>query len=354
MREIDMKPLAVRRVASAVIAGTLAVGLALAGAGPWALVAQTVATGLIGTIMIFVLTRWRPSREISWSEAKTLTGFSVSVVGNQFVHQLRDRGDELLIGAILGTEALGFWAIATRFLRTALDLFTSVVLTVSLSSFAKVAADRPRLVGAIRGAVSASSLLVVPGLVALAIVTPVLVPFAFGTQWQPAVIPAQIITLAGVVNAIQWVDSNVWYAIGRPGTELLLTAVISAVHLGLVAAAASLGADQFGNALVAVALAVMIRTIALSPLRFLTLRFVGGIPFTIYADLWRIATAAAVMAAAMWGVSLLLTAVPPLVFLLVEAVVGGVVYGCVVLLAARALTLRLLGDVRGLRRPRTA
>jgi len=313
-----------------------------------------VATAVLGAVMIFALTRWRPTRQFSWPEAKVLTGFSLSVVGNQLIHQLRDRGDELLIGAILGTEALGFWAVATRFLRTAIDVFTSVVLTVSLSSFSKVADDRPRLVGAIRGAVSASALLVVPGLVALAIVTPVLIPFAFGAQWEPAVIPAQIITLAGVVNAIQWVDSNVWYAIGRPGMELLLTATISGVHLALVAGACLLGADRFGNALVAVALAVMIRMVIMFPLRFLTLRFVAGIPFRVYADLWRIAVAAASMAAAMWGARLLLADARPLTFLLIEVVLGGMVYLGIVFLTANQLTRRLVNDVRGLRRPRTA
>ena len=348
-RDLNMRPIATRGVISSLIGGIGAVVLAFLGAGAWALIFQLLATQLLSAIMIVALTRWRPSFVFDRAEARVMTKFGVNVVGTQLINQLRDRGDELLIGGILGPQALGFWVIATRIYRTAVDLFTSVVTTVTLSSFAKVGHDRERLINAVRAAISASAIVVIPGLVALSVLSPVLIPFAFGESWQSSVFPAQILTLAGAFQAMQWIDSNIWWTLGKSGTEFLLATGISAVHLAVVALAAPHGLDV-------VAVAILARTVLLSPIRVLFLKFRAKLSLTIYSNVWRVAIAAAVMAAAMVGVSLVVDGLSAVPYLIVEGITGLVVYLGMALLLVRPLVLRIAKDFRLLRpgKPSTA
>jgi O-antigen/teichoic acid export membrane protein len=348
-RELDMRPIAVRGVFSSAIGGIGAVILAFLGAGAWALVFQLVTTQLLGCVLLYALTRWRPKLVFSRADAKLMTRFGISVVGSQLINQLRDRGDELLIGGILGPQALGFWVIATRILRTSVDLFTSVVTTVTLSSFAKVGQDVERLTSAVRAAISASAIVVIPGLVALSVLSPVLIPFAFGSKWEPSVFPAQLLTLAGVVQAMQWIDANIWWTLGKAGTEFLLSTGISAAHLAIVALAAPHGLEV-------VAVAILCRTVFLSPIRVLFLKFRAGMSQRIYSNVWRIAICSGVMAAAMIGTSRLIDRLPAVPYLIVEVAVGGLVYLGMSLVLVRPLVLRVAKDVRLLRpgKPSTA
>jgi O-antigen/teichoic acid export membrane protein len=341
-RDLVMKPLAVRGVLSSLIGGVGAVVLAILGAGAWALVFQLLAGQVVSCVLLYALTSWRPRLVFARTEARSMVRFGAAVVGTQLIHQLRDRGDELLIGGLLGPQALGFWTIATRLLRTGLDLFTSVVTTVSLSSFAKVSHDRMRFVGAIRTALATTAAVVIPGLAALAVLTPVLVPFAFGEKWQGSVVPAQLLTAAGIVGALQWVDANVWWALGRSGVELGLAALISTIHLATVALSAPYGLDV-------VALAILIRAVALAPIRVLALNRWAQIPLSIYRPVWRIAVCVLGMVAAIVGLSLPVDGLPALAYLAIIGGVALVVYLGLSMLLSRTLMLDLVRDVRSLR-----
>jgi len=345
LRDLNMKPLAIRGVSSSLAGGAVAIVLAFAGAGAYALIFQLLTTQVVSCILLYAVTRWRPRFLFSRADARIMLRFGVSVVGTNIVHQLRDRGDELLIGGLLGPQALGFWVIATRVLRTAVDVFTAVVTTVSLSSFSRVADDRKRLEGAVRGAISATTIVVIPGLIALCVITPVFLPFAFGDKWEVSVLPAQILTLAGVFNVIQWVDGNIWWAIDRAGTELILVTIVSVGHFIAVAIAAPYG-------LAVVALAILARTLLLFPLRVLALKFIARISLSIYRDVWRVIVSGAFMGAGLYALHFAIDDLQPVLYLAIQIVVGLVLYFAATMVLLRPLVTRLRGDIVSLIRRR--
>ncbi len=64
------------------------------------------------------------------------------------------------------------------------------------------------------------TLVVAPPLVALILLAPILVPAVFGPRWEPAVVPTQILAVAGLISAAQTGVGPLIASLGRPGAML--------------------------------------------------------------------------------------------------------------------------------------
>lgn len=337
-RELKMRPLAIRSAVGASIGAVGAVILALLGAGAWALIFQGGGNILVDIAILWGAVPWRPRFEFSLREARAMLKFGLPTLVTQLVHEGRDRMVELVIGKLLGASALGYWVVATRVTSQLLTLFASVVNAVALPAFSKLKNDPERLRNAVRHAERVCASMAVPGLFAIAAVSPVAVPFLFGQQWATSGQIAQITAITGSITALQWLDGNIWWSLGRPGVELTLVVIISVVHLGAVFLAAPYG-------LLAIALALLARTVLLAPLRVIALVRIGRMPLTIYRDIPGIALSAGAMLAAMIALDRVLPHEPALLYLLVEAAAGIAVYVVVGMLVQRSAFLELRTDV---------
>ena len=74
-----------------------------------------------------------------------MTAFGSSSMLVQLGTQIRDQGETMLVGALAGTTALGYWTVARRFVGVVVDLFASVVGMVAHPVFAKLQDDTTRL-----------------------------------------------------------------------------------------------------------------------------------------------------------------------------------------------------------------
>ncbi|AYG03717.1 lipopolysaccharide biosynthesis protein [Gryllotalpicola protaetiae] len=337
-RELKMRPLAIRSGVGATIGAVGAVILALMGAGAWALIFQGGGNILVDIAILWGAVSWRPRFEFSFREARDMLKFGLPTLATQLVHEGRDRMVELVLGKLLGATALGYWVVATRITSQLLTLFASVVNAVALPAFSKIKDDPERLRNAVRHAERVCASMAVPGLFAIAAVSPVAVPFLFGQQWATSGQIAQLTALTGSITALQWLDGNVWWSLGRPGVELALVTIISAVHVAAVFIAAPYG-------LLAVAFALLARTVLLSPLRVVALVRLGRMPLNIYRDIPGIAVSAGVMLVAMVSIGHVLPHSPALLYLAAEAIIGVAVYFGIGMLVQRSAFVELRTDV---------
>ena len=82
---------------------------------------------------------------------------------------------------------------------------------------------------------------VVPLLALLIVVAPVLVPWLFGDPWRGAVVPTQILAVAGMIAAVLTGYPQVMLAVGRPRVLLQFNLVVLGVYVGVVAATVDRG-----------------------------------------------------------------------------------------------------------------
>lgn len=224
-------------LASAVVG----VALATAGAGVWALVAQTYAQVLASLVLFYGVAQWRPG--LSWDrrESLVMVRYGLSLWGMSSLQFLRTRGDQLIVGAMLGTTALGVYAVAKRMVIFVSDIFGGVVLQVVPSVLAAAKVDHERVRRGYLTAIGTSAAMIVPVTLGLAAVAGVLVPLLFGSQWQAAGPVAQVAALGAGVTVLTQFDRGLFLALDLPKVELRTMAVTSVVGLAAAAAATPWG-----------------------------------------------------------------------------------------------------------------
>lgn len=277
-RELRFRPLAVRQLIGNVAGAAVAVPLALHGAGVWTLVGQVLVAALVSTVLLWLLTDWRPSWEFSRDSLRSMLSFGVHTLGIDLLAALQANLDKIVVGALFDARTLGYYFVAQRATGVVLELATSVLGRVSLSVMSRVQSDRERLNRALRQLTLASSVVALPTFAMLAVFADDLLPLLVGDGWSRSVPLFQVLTLSSALAAVMFFDVNALTAVGRPAVALRLSILLNVVGVGLVLLAAPLGT-------VAVAWSRSLRLLVLWPARLWALRRYAGIDVTRYVGL---------------------------------------------------------------------
>ncbi len=332
-RELAFRSLAIRQLLAAVAGGALGVAAAVSGFGVWSLVAQIVAQGAVGTVVLWVAVPWRPGLNVSVRHFRDLFSFGWSIVVMNLLNFLNRQSDDLLIGAVLGVEALGYYSVGYRILLLLTDVMTRTIESVAFPLFSRVQGDLERLRRGYLMATQISATIATPVFLGVAALAPELIAVAFGDKWHAAVPVMQVLAFIGVLHASLFFNSTVLIATGRPRTALFVTAVNAISNVVAFAVAVQWG-------IVAVAAAYVIRGYLLSPLPVLLVRRVIGFRISEYVSRFAIPFAcSAVMVAAILA---LREAIGPDVPDLLVLILGGALGAGTYLVAMRLIAERFL------------
>jgi len=130
-RHMQFKVLAIRAVAGVVVGGVVAIWMALAGYGVWALVAQRVTLLAVNTVLAWAAVSWRPTWSFSVSAFREIFGLGRSVLALRGAQIARVQVPMALIGALLGPTVLGFFSLAWRLVEIASFLVSTAMRMVS-------------------------------------------------------------------------------------------------------------------------------------------------------------------------------------------------------------------------------
>jgi PST family polysaccharide transporter len=348
-REFGFRTLALRRLAATLVGGVAGIGLAASGAGVWSLVAQTITRSVVGAVVLWVASPWRPGLGVSREDFRDLFGFGMNVVGVEFLQFLTRQGDNLLVGAVLGPVALGFYTMAYRVLLVMNEVFMGTINQVVTPTFSRLQDDLEATRRAYYTALRLSQAVAVPAFVGVALLAPEIITVLFGARWAPSAPVMQALALVGLVQCSTYFDRGVLYAAGKPGLEFRITLVATIGNL-----AAFLVAVRWG--IVAVAVALAIRNFAFWPVRIWALNRVAGIQPWPYLLQWSRPVAASVlMAAAVLGLRALFgEALATPLPLALTVLIATAAYLAALGLLAKDLTRELLRVARSLRAPREA
>lgn len=343
-RALRFRRLAAIDAVSAVVGVTLALSAALAGVEGGALVLG--ALGRVGTIacLSFAVARPRwplPTRAgVSdiYRFASTTTGSSLIFLGYRNV-------DYAVLGAQASPAQVGLYWRAYQLGVEYQGKISQVMLRVSLPIFSRATSlsELQRLRVRI---VRTHATVLIPTLGTFIGVAPVLVPWLFGGAWEPAVVPAQIMALAGMADAVTTGVGPLMIALGRPRALLRWNAVQLLTFTGMVLVLAPHGTTTLA---VGVALFGVFNVVAI---QLVLLRPYAGLPFRqLWEDIRAGCTAGAAVVATTVATRMGLDSMlPDFALLLVLGAVALVTVGTVLRVAFPAQgddVLRVLGKGRG-------
>lgn len=202
-RQLKFKASATVEVASRAIDMFSSVGLALAGAGLYSLIAGRVLGSLSGAAIAMAMSGWRPSLRVDFRGSKQLFKFGGWIVVRSFFQYLADNIDYFFVGRFLGTAELGYYSRAFTIMRLPVRRVTRAVNNVMFSAFARVQNDPARIREGVRKTILAISLVTYPMMIGMGFVAPEFVNLAFGEKWSPMVLPLQVMCLAGVIRSTE-------------------------------------------------------------------------------------------------------------------------------------------------------
>ncbi|HET8878203.1 MAG TPA: lipopolysaccharide biosynthesis protein [Arthrobacter sp.] len=250
-RDLQFKKLTAAPVLKAVTMGAVTLSLAFTGHGAWSLAVGTAAGSVAYAATCWFLVRkhapwqiWRIRRDALLANVK----YGAPVAGSSLLARLIFDIDYLIIGIILGAQALGYYTLAFRLPEVVILNVFFVLSTVLFPLYARVRSEPDRLRAGYLTSVRIQSLYGVTAGVGLAVVAPVLVPLVFGDKWDEAVLPLIFLALYAAARSLGAGANDVYKALGRPG----LSIVVSLVRL-LILLPVLLYASRWGIVGVAVA-----------------------------------------------------------------------------------------------------
>ena len=134
-RDMQFRVQAIRRLTAALVSAAVAVGLALAGAGVWALVGQQVVLEGVTVVLLWALLPWRPSLRFASRYLGELVRFGRRYLGIRVLDYLQVSSDNFLIGVALGAVALGYYVVAYRVLVVLNEVIILTIDRVALTTF---------------------------------------------------------------------------------------------------------------------------------------------------------------------------------------------------------------------------
>jgi O-antigen/teichoic acid export membrane protein len=240
-RNLDTAILARRTLLGRSIGGGVGIGLALAGAGIWSLVALQLVQAVISVWVLWRADPWRPRFILDLAAARTLARFGSHFMGGSLITSLGTSVDSLLVGLLFDPETVGFYVLAARLIEMPCFLVLLPMRMLIMPVLSRL--SNPQEFATSYDMMVRSALLMwMPLLLALG-TSATLLPILFGEKWAGSVTVLQAMSLAAFTMPLWAFVGESLSAAGRPDLFFRL----ATAQVVIVAICVTVGA-QFGLA----------------------------------------------------------------------------------------------------------
>jgi PST family polysaccharide transporter len=219
MKEMEFRKLAIRDMAAVSLAGVVGIELAHAGFGVWSLVAQSLTLSAVNAGMVWVLSSWRPKFIFSLDRVKDMVSFSAHMTGFNAVNYLARNVDKLLIGWFLGSEAVGLYFLAYKFMMLGVENISWVISKVMFPAFSKIQKDLDSVRRIFVQMVRSVALLTFPLMGWLFVLAPEIVRIFLGPHWLATIILIKIFCVCGMAQSLMVLGGTIYMSQGRPDIQ---------------------------------------------------------------------------------------------------------------------------------------
>jgi O-antigen/teichoic acid export membrane protein len=226
-RELRFKKLASIDIVRSFVASLAALALALAGARYWTLVVAELLAATTATILLVGL---RPTSFLwrDFGKVRRAVVFGARTIVDRISWYVYSNADFAVAGRLLGPAALGSYSFAWTLVSLPIEKVTSLIGRVTPSFLAAYRSDPPALRRYVLGITEGLALLTLPATAGIALVAGDIIPLVFGTKWQSAIVPLQVLAACMALRSIVPVINNALTAV-RDVRFMMWRGIVSAV-----------------------------------------------------------------------------------------------------------------------------
>ncbi len=239
-RRLEFNRIGLSEVVSAAVTTVVSIALALAGLDAEAFVLGSIA-GIFAWAVVLLLFAgstplpfWRGAeiREIAAVGAPA-AGAGLAGIGSRNV-------DYAILGARLTPSAVGFYYRAFTLGVEYERKVSGIVSRIAFPVYSRTK-DMVHLRSVRQRIVRLNATLIFPLMVFFIVVAPVLVPWLFGARWEPAVVLAQILAVAGMAGTLKNTIDPLVLAAGKPRSLMVFNVCEVGLYAGMLFLASSGG-----------------------------------------------------------------------------------------------------------------
>lgn len=227
----------------------LGIGLAYAGFGVWAIVAQQLSNTAIDTLILWTTVKWRPQKMFSWNRLKGLLSFGWKLLVSSLLDTVYNNLRNLIIGKFYSSADLAYYNQGDKFPKLIITNINNSIDSVLLPTLSSAQDDRERVKNMTRRAIKTSTYIMAPLMMGLAFCATPIVRLILTEKWLSCVPYLQIFCITYMFWPIHTANLNAINAMGRSDYFLKLEIakkaigmilLISTMHFGVMVMAYSL------------------------------------------------------------------------------------------------------------------
>ena len=218
---------------ASLVSGVVAVAMAVAGCGIWALVAQRLLQMGIKAVAFWLIRRWRVRGGVSLSALRDMAPFSLRLLATDLIASIYNNVAQLFVGKIYSTASLGYYSQAQKLKDLAVISTVQSVQGVTYPALSKLSADEEKFSAGYERIVRLLSFVLFPAMLGLVAISSDMFMLLLGERWMPTVPYFRILALSGMVYPLAMVGYNV-LKIRSDGRLVVRLEVVKRVVMTLV------------------------------------------------------------------------------------------------------------------------
>lgn len=231
IKRIDFKTQTKITIVASVASGMVGITMALMGLSVWSLVAQSLTSQGLRTILLWVANRWVPQLRFSSASFHELFGFGWKMMLSGVLDTLWKELYQVVVGKFYSPATLGQYTRAKQFSKLFSSNLTAVIQRVTFPVLSDIQDDKQRLVSAYRRIIKTTMFITAVSMFSLGAVSEPLLYCLIGPQWHEAATFLPLICISGSLYPLHALNLNILQVQGRSDLFLVLEIIKKIIGL---------------------------------------------------------------------------------------------------------------------------
>lgn len=228
-KRINFKSQTKITLTASIISGIIGIVMALLGLGVWALVAQTLSSQILRTILLWIVNKWVPQLRFSKESFHDLFGFGWKMMLSGLINTVWKELYQVVVGRFYSAATLGQYTRGKHFSQMLSSNLTNVIQRVTYPVLSNIQDDKERLVNAYRQMIRTTMFITAISMFFLGAISKPLIYCLIGAKWHEASTYLPLICIGGSLYPLQAINLNMLQVQGRSDLFLGLEIVKKAI-----------------------------------------------------------------------------------------------------------------------------
>jgi len=214
-KRIDFKTQTKITIVASVASGIVGIVMALMGFGVWSLVAQSLTSQGLRTILLWLANKWVPQLRFSSESFHDLFGFGWKMMVSQVLDTVWKELYQVVVGKFYTPATLGQYTRSKQFSTLFSSNLTIVIQRVTYPVLSNIQDDKERMISAYRRIIKVTMFVTAISMFFLGAISEPLLYCLIGPKWHDAAIYLPLICITGSTYPLHAINLNMLQVQGR-------------------------------------------------------------------------------------------------------------------------------------------